>query len=57
MFTTKDIGKFKVKVVSDRVKKINPNDKSAQLYLDRCDHMKSNPPKGKWDGVWVMTTK
>ena len=25
MFTTKDIGKFKVKVVSDRVKKINPN--------------------------------
>ena len=25
MFTTKDIGQFKVKVVSDRVKKINPN--------------------------------
>ena len=25
MFTTKDVGKFKVKVVSDRVKKINPN--------------------------------
>ena len=27
MFTTKDIGKYKVKVVSDRVKKINPNTK------------------------------
>ena len=25
MFTTKDVGKFKVKVVGDRVKKINPN--------------------------------
>lgn len=39
------------------VKKINPNDKAAQLYLDRCDYMKKNPPKGKWDGVWVMTSK
>ena len=25
MFTTKDVNKYKVKVVSDRVKKINPN--------------------------------
>ncbi len=39
------------------VKKINPNDKAAQLYLDRCDFMKKNPPKGNWDGVWVMTSK
>lgn len=39
------------------VKKINPNDKAAQLYLDRCIHMKKNPPKGTWDGVWVMTSK
>jgi adenylate cyclase len=39
------------------VKKLNPNDKAAQLYLDRCTHMKKNPPKGDWDGVWVMTTK
>jgi adenylate cyclase len=39
------------------VKKLNPNDKGAQLYLDRCTHMKKNPPKGTWDGVWVMTTK
>ena len=45
-----------IKLFKD-VKKINPNDKSAQLYLDRCDHMKKNPPKGEWDGVWVMTTK
>jgi len=39
------------------VKKINPNDVAAQLYIDRCNHMKKNPPKGKWDGVWVMKTK
>jgi len=39
------------------VKKINPEDKAAQLYLDRCDYMKKNPPKKDWDGVWVMTSK
>jgi len=39
------------------VKKINPNDKAAQLYLDRCAYMKKHPPKGEWDGVWVMKTK
>ena len=39
------------------VKKINPNDVAAQLYIDRCNHMKKNPPKGAWDGVWVMQTK
>ena len=39
------------------VKKINPDDKAAQLYLDRCSHMKKTPPKGTWDGVWVMTSK
>ena len=39
------------------VLKINPNDKAAKLYVDRCNHMKKNPPKGNWDGVWVMTSK
>jgi len=39
------------------VQKINPNDVAAKLYLERCDHMKKNPPKEEWDGVWVMTTK
>ena len=39
------------------VKKVNPDDKAAQLYLDRCAHMKKNPPKGEWNGVWVMTSK
>ena len=39
------------------VQKINPNDKAAQMYLDRCYHMKKNPPKNDWDGVWIMTSK
>ncbi|MDC0156347.1 GAF domain-containing protein [Verrucomicrobia bacterium] len=43
--------------IFNSVKKINPNDKAAQLYLDRCSYMKKNPPKGDWDGVWVMTSK
>ena len=43
--------------IFNAVKTINPNDKAAQLYLNRCTHMKKNPPKGDWDGVWVMTSK
>jgi adenylate cyclase len=39
------------------VQKINPNDKAAKMYLERCDYMKKNPPKGEWSGVWVMKTK
>ncbi len=39
------------------VKKINSGDKAAQLYIDRCAHMKKNPPEGEWNGVWVMTSK
>ena len=25
--------------------------------MERCEYMKKNPPKGEWDGVWVMKTK
>ena len=35
----------------------NPDDKCSKMYLERCDYMKKNPPKGEWDGVWVMKTK
>ena len=37
--------------------KLNPDDKAAKLYIDRCNHLKANPPAGEWDGVWVMTSK
>lgn len=35
----------------------NGNDKLAQMYIDRCEHLKKNPPPAGWDGVWVMTSK
>ncbi|MDP6818294.1 MAG: GAF domain-containing protein [Alphaproteobacteria bacterium] len=36
---------------------LNPADKLSETYIDRCAHMKKHPPKGEWDGVWVMTSK
>ena len=35
----------------------NPDDLCSKMYVERCDYMKKNPPKGEWDGVWVMKTK
>ena len=35
----------------------NPDDRLAQTYIERCEQLKKNPPKGEWDGVWVMTSK
>lgn len=35
----------------------NPEDICSKMYVERCDYMKKNPPKGEWDGVWVMKTK
>ena len=53
-----NIGKWDQAIkLFNSVLKINPSDKAAQLYIDRCNHMKKNPPKGTWDGVWVMTSK
>ena len=34
----------------------NPNDKLSQMYIDRCEALKKNPPTD-WNGVFVMTTK
>jgi len=36
---------------------LNPNDKLSQIYIDRCRHLKENPPQGDWAGVWIMTSK
>ncbi len=36
--------------------RVHPNDKLSQIYIKRCEHLISNPPKD-WDGVWVMTSK
>jgi adenylate cyclase len=39
------------------VLEINSHDKAAQLYLERCGHLASNPPPDDWNGVWVMESK
>jgi len=36
---------------------LNPTDKLSQIYIDRCNQLKENPPTGDWNGVWVMTSK
>ena len=37
-----------------KVVELNPKDKAAKLYVDRCAHLAENPPAGEWTGVWVM---
>lgn len=37
--------------------KFNPEDHLSQSYVERCETLKADPPKGEWDGVWVMKTK
>ena len=39
------------------VLKLNPSDRLAQVYIERCEHLAANPPADDWDGVWVMDTK
>ncbi|MEK9671272.1 MAG: GAF domain-containing protein [Rhodospirillaceae bacterium] len=46
----KSIAKFKEAINA------NPNDKLAQTYIERCEHLKAEPPTD-WNGVWVMTSK
>jgi adenylate cyclase len=40
-----------------RVVELNPADKAAKMYLERCAHLKLSPPPGDWAGVWVMESK
>jgi adenylate cyclase len=39
-----------------KVLELNPSDKAAKLYIERCDQLIANPP-AHWDGVWVMESK
>ena len=40
-----------------QVLSLNPADKSADLYLERCRYLAENPPGEDWNGVWVMQSK
>ncbi len=36
---------------------IDPKDGPSELYLNRAQQYKENPPPDDWDGVFTMTTK
>lgn len=36
---------------------LNPGDFLSNMYLSRCEQLKSSPPPDDWNGVWVMETK
>jgi adenylate cyclase len=36
---------------------LNPGDRLSQIYVDRCLHLRENPPAETWNGIWVMKTK
>ncbi|MBU1183873.1 MAG: adenylate/guanylate cyclase domain-containing protein, partial [Proteobacteria bacterium] len=36
---------------------VKPADYPTQLYIERCETLKENPPEGEWDGVFTMTKK
>ncbi len=35
----------------------NSTDKLSEIYIDRCNMMKANPPGDDWTGVWIMKDK
>ena len=37
--------------------RLHPHDKLSEIYIERCETLKSNPPEGEWNGVWVMSEK
>jgi adenylate cyclase len=41
----------------DDVLALNPADRTARLYVERCGHLEAEPPPPGWDGVWTMTEK
>lgn len=42
----------------ERVRKeLRPEDYASEMYIERCQEMKAEPPGPDWDGVYTMTTK
>ena len=40
-----------------RAIELHPGDKLSQIYLERTELLKLDPPSSDWDGVWRMTSK
>jgi len=44
----------------DKCLELNPKDALSQMYLDRCELLRTSPPPvvdGQWNGVWIMDEK
>ncbi|MCX8076725.1 MAG: adenylate/guanylate cyclase domain-containing protein [Aquificaceae bacterium] len=39
------------------VLELRPEDKTAKLFVERCNFYKENPPPKDWDGVWTFKEK
>jgi len=37
--------------------RLHPQDSLSRIYIERCEHLKLEPPRDTWDGVWIMTSK
>ena len=31
--------------------------KAGEVYLERAEHFRANPPSAEWNGGWTMTSK
>ncbi|MEI8368531.1 MAG: GAF domain-containing protein [Planctomycetia bacterium] len=47
----------KARELFEKVLALNPADKGAKLYLERCRILTETPPPPDWSGVWVMEEK
>jgi adenylate cyclase len=41
----------------EKVAAINPRDRAAALYVERCARLGASPPPQDWDGVWRLESK
>lgn len=41
----------------NQAQRLHPKDLCTQMYLERCAHLKIDPPGPEWDGVWIMKSK
>ncbi|GAB4268209.1 MAG: hypothetical protein Kow0029_03410 [Candidatus Rifleibacteriota bacterium] len=39
------------------VQKLVPGDKPTEIFIERCEHFKSEPPPENWDGRYILKTK
>lgn len=37
--------------------RLHPQDKLSQIYIERCEYLRANPPGDTWQGVWTMSSK